>query len=151
MNLGFTGTREGLTDAQRSALKVILEDVKPDKCTHGDCLGADAEFHDMVRSQCPKAQIAIWPGDIEPMRAFKKGDVMMMPAAPLTRNHMIVIECDRLVACPKENTESLRSGTWATVRDARKWKKQLTIIFPDGSIHHERGRVVQGSSGSNSR
>jgi hypothetical protein len=50
----------------------------------------------------------------------------------LERNTEIVKACDVLIATPKEQDEVLRSGTWATIRRARKYDKKLAVIFPDG-------------------
>lgn len=49
------------------------------------------------------------------------------------RNHDIVDATEWLIATPKK-FEEIRSGTWATVRYAKKVKKPVTIIWPDGSI-----------------
>jgi hypothetical protein len=58
-----------------------------------------------------------------------------MPAKPyLVRNHEIVDDSQVLIAAPKEFTEQLRSGTWATIRYARKIGRTVRIVFPDGSI-----------------
>ncbi len=43
-----------------------------------------------------------------------------------------------MVAAPKSFAEELRSGTWATVRYARKQKKPVVIVFPDGSVQNVR-------------
>jgi len=60
-----------------------------------------------------------------------------MPEADyLARNHFIVAYSEELVAAPKSNKEELRSGTWATIRYARKRKRMVTIIYPDGSLEY---------------
>jgi len=53
------------------------------------------------------------------------------------RNHKIVDICDILVAFPQTNSETVRSGTYATIRYARKCKKPIIIIYPDGSVKKE--------------
>ena len=50
----------------------------------------------------------------------------------LVRNHDIVDVCDVLVATPGQKEEQIRSGTWATIRYARKIRKQIIIVYPDG-------------------
>ena len=37
-----------------------------------------------------------------------------------------------------QSIEQLRSGTWATVRHARKLKRPIVIINPDGTLLLER-------------
>jgi hypothetical protein len=44
----------------------------------------------------------------------------------------IVVESELLIATPKEVKEQLRSGTWATVRRARKVGIPIILITPDG-------------------
>lgn len=49
---------------------------------------------------------------------------------PLKRNYDIVDACDILLAAPRTLTEELRSGTWATIRYARKTGKKYLILAP---------------------
>lgn len=58
------------------------------------------------------------------------------PLPYLARNCVIVDEADILLACPK-GPEEQRSGTWATVRYARKQNKRIVIVYPDGTITTE--------------
>lgn len=51
---------------------------------------------------------------------------------PLVRNHDIVDSTELLIACPKEQVEVLRSGTWATIRYARKKEITVWLIDPEG-------------------
>jgi len=44
-----------------------------------------------------------------------------------------VDETEWLWAIPGEFKEVLRSGTWSTIRYARKKGKKVLIIWPDGS------------------
>lgn len=45
MVIGFTGTRHGMTNAQRdTVLKLLSEKLTPSSAVHGDCVGADADF-----------------------------------------------------------------------------------------------------------
>jgi predicted Rossmann fold nucleotide-binding protein DprA/Smf involved in DNA uptake len=48
----------------------------------------------------------------------------------LERNKDIVSESDFLIAAPDSKKERLRSGTWATVRHARKLGKRVMILEP---------------------
>jgi hypothetical protein len=56
---------------------------------------------------------------------------------PTSRNHDIVDETELLIACPGELAEAVRSGTWATVRYARKLGRPIVIFWPDGSVTGE--------------
>lgn len=71
-------------------------------------------------------------------RAFLDYDEEREPKSYLKRNHDIVDEgVDGLIAAPNGWVEELRSGTWATVRYARKLKRRIWIIRPDGTLRKE--------------
>ena len=62
-------------------------------------------------------------------RAFKKGDVLMGEKPYLVRNSDIIKHSSILIGCPiDKNTETLRSGTWSTIRKARKQNLLLYIL-----------------------
>lgn len=132
MKLGFTGTQNGLTLAQRNALRALLNSLPIDEFHHGDCIGADAAAHGMV---VHRAKVYIHPSDRKDKRAFCTGAaVVHRPKPPLDRNHDIYAPVDTMVACPKTTFEERRSGTWATVRHAFKAGKPVTVVWPDGRV-----------------
>lgn len=134
MRIGFTGTREGMTAAQRDSLNDLLEQHQPAEVHHGECQGADAQFHEQAFCGTA-ANIIIHPPTDDRYRAYCVGSrITKMPPKPyLERNHDIVNACDLLIACPK-GPEEQRSGTWATIRFARKVGRPVTIIWPNGII-----------------
>lgn len=133
MRIGFTGARDGMTLAQRAALVELLRSLEPSSFAHGDCVGADAQSHDIVLAELPLCHIHIYPPDKDEARAFKglAGGALIReypPAPYLKRNHAIVDSCDLLIAAPRTAAEQLRSGTWATIRYARKRGTKVSII-----------------------
>lgn len=132
LKVGFTGTGLGMTSQQRRQLEYILRLYKIEEFHHGDCVGADAQAHDIAEKLglC----IVVHPPLVGLKRAFKTGRIMCKPAPYLNRNHDIVNATDTLIATPKGNTELVRSGTWSTVRFARKANKTIFIILPDGNV-----------------
>jgi len=137
MRIGFTGTQEGMTELQRSAVLSTLLSLKQgldkeDEFHHGDCIGADAEAHDLAEMLGFKT--VTHPPVKESKRAFKVADVILKSKDYLVRNHDIVDACQTMIAAPKEKVEILRSGTWATVRYARKKNRRLFLIYPNGHI-----------------
>jgi hypothetical protein len=62
-----------------------------------------------------------------------------VPKPPLVRNEVIERETGLLLAAPGEVIEQHRSGTWSTVRFARKMGRAIWIVRPDGTIICERG------------
>lgn len=132
MKIGFTGTQAGMTPKQRVMLISIFRDVQPTEFHHGDCIGADLEAHNIAREF--SIPIVIHPPDNESKRAFCSGFLEIRePRSYLNRNMDIVVESDMLIATPKEHIEQLRSGTWSTIRRARKQGKSVVIINPDGT------------------
>ena len=133
MNIGFTGTQKGMTDEQQSVLKKIFYKLKPVSFHHGCCIGADHQAGQIADS-IPIANIILHPPINTSKMAKCIGDVTRQPKEYLDRNHDIVDETNILVGTPKEYIEELRSGTWATIRYAKKNNKPVIIIYPDGNI-----------------
>ena len=132
MILGFTGTRNGMSETQKQSVERILDRFLPTEAHHGDCIGADSEFHDMCVLR--DIRIIVHPPDDKRHRAFVTNyaeKTRRLPTAPyLERNRNIVDACDMLIACPKSEQEELRSGTWATIRYARKTGKNVFVVNP---------------------
>lgn len=108
---------------------------RPTEFHHGDCIGADAQAHQIATA------LRVWrvvhPPEDANKRALCFGD-RYMPAKPyLVRNREIVDVSDLLIAAIKEDAEELRSGTWSTIRYARKTRKPVLIISPSGRMHME--------------
>lgn len=142
MILGFTGTRQGMTRKQMEIVKDLVKRLDPDKVVHGDCKGADADFHTLVLnlrgglvSGGTRPFIQIRPSNRN-SRAYCEGaDLIYPPKEPLDRDMDIARECDHLIATPKGFEEEIRSGTWTTVRYVRKFKnKTIYVVQPDGNI-----------------
>lgn len=128
--LGFTGARWGLTPQQNEKLINKLNEFKNTysqiKVLHGDCVGADSQFHKICKQN--KFSITIYPPKIKTMRGYNDGYIIKEEQEFITRNHNIVDDCDILLACPKDKNEVLRSGTWATIRYAKKKNKEIILI-----------------------
>ena len=133
MILGFSGTRHGLTEKQRDLLTRLLDRIKPVEARHGDCIGADTEFHHLCRSR--GVGVVLHPPPAGPGRACNSDALIVMPEKGyLSRNRDIVDGADMLIACPADMKEIRRSGTWSTIRYARKTGKRLVVIYPDGRV-----------------
>lgn len=130
-HIAFTGTQRGMTTPQLSKFFDVLAGLLPDWFHHGDCIGADAQAHDAVRRTA--TLIHVHPCTLHGKRAWRIGDAMSIPLPPLDRNRVMVDESVTLIATPGQMVEELRSGTWATIRYARKQRKPVHIIWPDGT------------------
>ena len=68
----------------------------------------------------------------ETKRAYCENYEYMYPQQEyLNRNHNIVDASEILIACPAQTEEVIRSGTWATIRYARKNNKIIRFIGPE--------------------
>ena len=128
--IGFTGTQQGMTQRQLETLAIYFVRYRPLEFHHGDCIGADVEAHVMLRRMVRDCVIHAWPSNITDKRAFCDADVIHEVMPPLERNRMIVGAVRLLLAAPAQIVEERRSGTWATVRYARKAEVPVIIINP---------------------
>lgn len=133
-HVGFTGSRNGMTPLQLTALRKEM----PIRgwLHHGDCVGSDKQAHGIARDI--GLLIAGHPALILNLRAWCKCDVLHPPKDYLVRNHDIVDATLTLIATPDTMQEQARSGTWSTIRYARKLLRPVTIIFRNGSVRYER-------------
>ena len=130
--IGFTGTVEGISDERRQELRRRLALARERDYTqflHGDCVGADEQAHNIASEL--GFFVVIHPPKNPKLRAWCEhttSGVIYPPDEYMVRNQNIVNAADVLVACPKNpDSEELRSGTWATVRRARK--RGIPIVF----------------------
>jgi len=131
--IGFTGTREGMTHRQKDGVWKLLNIAATQEddlvLVHGDCVGADKEAHHLAVIE--GYQHFILPCDIESARAYRKGLVVLKPQRPLVRNRQIVDSSHMLIATPGGEEEAQpRSGTWATVRYARREQVPRIVLQP---------------------
>ena len=134
-HLSVTGTRQGTTDVQHSRLSDIIAlcRVRGFGVFHdGDCVGVDVQAVEIAFAH---GYHCVGHPSTASTRAYFIGrHEMRGPMSPLERNRVMVDECDLLVACPKEFNEIMRSGTWATIRYAKKIGRKIIFAYPDGSV-----------------
>jgi len=113
----------------------IVKIMEPTEVHHGCCEGADQQIGVIARDM--RIRVIAHPPLDESKMAFCPSDEQRPPKAYMARNQDIVDECDVLMAAPKGMKEELRSGTWATVRRARKSERRIVIVWPDGTWKSE--------------
>lgn len=134
VQIGFTGNRNGLRPDQEQQIKLILDKYDNMIVSHGDCVGSDTEFHNLCvnykNAHLDKnIIIRIFPPNITTLRAFNNADILMEEKPYLERNLDIIKHSSILIACQiDKNKEELRSGTWSTVRQARKYKLDIYLL-----------------------
>jgi len=130
MRYGFTGTQVGMSGNQFKETRLLLEGDWTE-FHHGCCDGSDEEaafIASQVRDRVKDGRrIYAHLGDTpnkRSMAALKASDVFIEEKGNLERNQDIVNVCDEMIATPRLPEKSQpRSGTWATIRRARKAKK----------------------------
>ena len=137
MNLGVTGSRNGITDAQRGWLstRVGFADV----LHHGACIGADEDSHYTALEL--GVFIVVHPPIKDKYLMYLGYDIpddhpgVLWRAAKeyLARDRDIVDETERLIALP-DGPERRGSGTWYTINYARNAGKDVDICFPSGKL-----------------
>ncbi len=141
-SIGFTGTRKGMTPAQKHVVECMLKAFSPVEVHHGCCSGADIEFHHIATHAFGEGVVEI----IGHPSTLQKGSLVALHKfahihkrkEPLERNKIIVRESSILFACPATEVEMQRSGTWQTIRFARKQNHPINIIWPCGTYRSER-------------
>lgn len=133
-SIGFTGSRHGMTPEQRKAIEMMLIHYRPFALHHGDCLGADAEVHEIaLHLRIPR--IVIWPPLKSTLRAHCTGDQFVTvkpPMSYLPRDRKIADSTTMLFATPRTTTPIEGSGTWYTVRYAAAQGRPVLVIYPNG-------------------
>lgn len=132
----WVSTQKGTTHRQRQQVTILLIRLNATEVHVGDCIGADEEIAQLAWQE--DCQVVGHPPDNPSKRAFLDYDEERPVAPYLVRNRHIVNETGALIATPAEQVgEELRSGTWATVRHARKMGKPIYVVRPDGTVEKE--------------
>lgn len=137
MRIGFTGTRHGMTLAQRRAVADILATCRPTHFHHGDCVGADDEAANMAADLEGVFIVCHPPIDPE-LRAFnQKHAEERTPKSYFARNRAIVDAADALIAAPRQTERpppKTGGGTWYTVEHAERRGRIVYVVWPDGRV-----------------
>ena len=130
VRIGFTGTRHEMEQRQFENLSDFLQEINVLEFHYGDCVGADEDAVALIRVFHPEATVVMHPPKDGSRRAYTQADVVRPERDYLERNHNIVDACELLLAAPHTRDEVLRSGTWATIRYARKVGRDVQLFLP---------------------
>lgn len=138
-----TGTRAGMSSRQRKTTNRLIYGWNPSLMHNGACEGADRQFFDMATAIA--TYIELWPSSPEQDRWARMQEtafpelvsIVYALQPPLVRNRAMVRKGKALIATPATLGEALRSGTWATIRYARKLNRPIVIIEPAGGVRYE--------------
>lgn len=143
-----------MTSYQRDTLTTLIKVLRPKEFHHGCCIGSDEQAHNIVFYAKLGTKLILHPpiktdkiargmaranffeGD-DHLISMNPTDIVVLEAFDyLVRNVHIA---DRrkgglLIATPFEDEEVLRSGTWTTIRRAKKLSVPVLIIQRDGRL-----------------
>jgi hypothetical protein len=150
MKLGFTGTREDITQAQTLWLTHLFNALQIEVLHHGACVGADHAAHLLALQR--NIPVVVHPPVKTKFLAREclneLPGVQVLPAKPyLVRDRDIVACTDGLAALPKGpepkglNLEGI-GGTWYTIQFALRMNKPVMICYPDGEVDHRKQRDI---------
>lgn len=131
--IGITGTRKGARPEQQDALWRILKHEAPEEFHHGDCLGVDELGHHMAE-RLSETAIVIHPPIVSTLRAYCISRDIRLPKEYMARNRDIVDETDVLIVVPDGYTPRQHSGTWLTAKYARRIRRPMIFVFPNGKV-----------------
>lgn len=133
LKIGFTGTRHGMSEVQKKEFKKLISAKDFQEFHHGMCEGSDEQAHLIIEEEKEKVIIFGHPPKFSGSRVNLPCHILMKVDNYLQRNQHIVDATDMLIATP-DTKEKPRSGTWSTVRYARKKEKRIYVIHKNGRI-----------------
>lgn len=142
VRIGFTGTRWGMSPEQQKAVADLVNElVNRDErfeAHHGDCIGADSQFHDIV-DVYPHRWIVGHPGPADDVgrQAGRLFNYRHGPLPHMKRNRAIVDISTVMIATPFEDVEQKYGGTWKTIGMSRKVARRLAIVHRTGVVCRE--------------
>jgi hypothetical protein len=147
MIIGFTGTREGLTNQQLGWLVTLLEEQAAaarngvvTQIHHGACEGADLAVHKACLDM--EIPVHVWP----PTNPKHTAPQCLQPHPLVTVHHFmpylvrdreIVRTTAGLIVLPKHDAKPDRmawGGTWYTEDFAERMNKPVIICYPKGVV-----------------
>lgn len=128
MNIGVTGTREGMNESQFEQVKKFLKECGGTVLHHGDCAGVDAEVATLAKEM--GYRIVCHPPESDYLRAYIPADEMREPLGYLKRDRNIVDAVELLLVVPLQNERQDKGGTWYTYDYALKKGKTVHMCYP---------------------
>ncbi len=142
--IGFTGTKLGMTRAQQDSVYKLLKKFYPyfTEFHHGDCLGADIEAASLAHT-LEYVIVCHPPIETKTRGWFPKNTTINPEFDYIIRDQHIVDESRILIGTPHTPYEIVRSGTWTTIRYARKLGREIYIVYPGGNISLENPLKIE--------
>jgi hypothetical protein len=139
-HLGFTGSKDRITPIQVDVLYDLMVKLRNKGFLwmhNGDCITSDQTAGLLWSSHKIGGMLMLHPPSNPSLRANLVADIVCEPRDYIHRDRHIVLCSELIIATPQTSYEEIRSGTWTTVRYARKQRRKIFIIKPDGTVRKE--------------
>lgn len=131
--IGFTGTRNGMSDAQRAWLPSVFPPGTP--LHHGGCVGADAETHAFAYELAPDTDAVTVHPPINPrLRMPYDPRALWLPAKDYLDRDRDIVDASTLLLATPDGPRRRGSGTWYTIDYAVSVKCPVLVCYPDGTV-----------------
>lgn len=143
MIAGFSGSRDGMTEAQQVAVLRLLMDLQPAEFHHGAGPGRGRNLSADAQAVALARALGIWtvahPGPIGVAEGVPDSHETHEPAGWLARDRAIAVAVGAdpegvLIAAPKTMPAAPRSGTATTARYAVQEGARVIWVAPDGTV-----------------
>lgn len=134
MNIGFVGTRTGLSAVQLQCVKRLLRRPGVEQVVHGGCVGGDAQFHEEARRL--GYAVTVHPPEQIRYRAPCAGVTKEeQEGSYIERTQRIAKDSSLLIVATEEGWERRRNGGTKMIIDfARKRKIPLVVLHANGDV-----------------
>jgi predicted Rossmann fold nucleotide-binding protein DprA/Smf involved in DNA uptake len=134
---GVTGTTGLMPDEVPIVHEVIRNLTGVKLFTTGGAYGVDTEaaIAAWKYQSYNRLQVCVPTGKAYNEATRKLGKVIEVPGGYMARNDAIVAHSDVLLAFPRTREEVVRSGTWATIRRARKAGVEVRLYPLDEGLN----------------
>lgn len=156
--IAFTGPARNLSGEERALIRTTVQGIEgePDLFLSGAARGVDTTAahnaikafpHVKHRIIIPRHNGEFCPHDVPSIRVIKRqaeelGVDLVVEGAPsagrneregyMIRNDTLALNCTHMLAFPETSEEEQYSGTWATIRRAKKLGRPIKIVPLDG-------------------
>jgi hypothetical protein len=137
MRLGFIGTTKGLNKAQKATLAKLLSKLGPEEIHLGDHSGDDAEFEPIARIF--PSRLIFHPHRVDKDHPYqsramlaKGSEESVAVVGRLEALRDIVDVAETMIFTPTEREPKSHDECWAAIYYARRRRKQIWYVFPDG-------------------
>lgn len=143
MIISFIGAPGGMNAYQKTSVERLLKMFEPTEVHHGDCLGADEEFHNIATRL--NLYTASHPQKDEELKANCMANHINLAKSKERANRDLVKVCELLLAAP-DVPEGHFDPTWMVIRTAKRTGRAV-VVFERMPIKATPAKEVLNATG----